>query len=200
MRAPRPYVSEPLDPTEVSPSGRFRAVKQAGLFLLAAAWVALGLIGHDPWKIEDATNFGLAWDMVQRGDFVVPKLGGETYLTHPPLMPTLGAVAIKALSPPLDPYDAARLAAGLALAAVLLFTALASRDLAGRAFRWLPVLVLIGTIGLWDRGHAPSPELALTAGVSIALYGFALALRRPVAGGVALGLGLAVAFLSRGMV
>jgi hypothetical protein len=41
MRAPRPYVSEPVDPTEVSPSGRFRAVKQAGLVLLAPAWVAL---------------------------------------------------------------------------------------------------------------------------------------------------------------
>ena len=42
MRAPRPYTSEPVDPTEVSPSGRFRAVKQAGLVLLAGAWVALG--------------------------------------------------------------------------------------------------------------------------------------------------------------
>ena len=35
-----------------------------------------------------------------------------------------------------------------------------------------------------------SPELGLTAGVAIGLYGFALALRRPVAGGAVLGVGV----------
>src|SRR6185437_14888032 len=138
MRAPRPYVSEPIDPTEVSPSGRFRAVKQAGLVLLACAWVALGLVGHDPWKIEDATSFGLAWDIAQRNDFVVPRL---------------------------EPFDAARLVAGLVLAAMLGFSALASRELNGRAYRWLPVLILIGSIGLWDRAHVLSPELGCAAGI-----------------------------------
>ena len=68
--------------------------------------------------------------------------------------------------------------------AILLFTALASRELSGRSYRWVPVLILIGSIGLWDRAHALSPELGLTAGVAVALYGFALALRRPIAGGV----------------
>ena len=124
MRAPRPYVSEPVDPTEVSPSGRFRAVKQAGLFLLAAAWIALGLIGHDPWKIEDATTFGVSWDIAQRGDVVVPRLAGEDYVARPPLIPALGALAIKTLTPALEPFDAARLVAGLALTVMLLFTAL----------------------------------------------------------------------------
>jgi 4-amino-4-deoxy-L-arabinose transferase-like glycosyltransferase len=199
MRAPRPYVSEPVDPTEVSPSGRFRAVKQAGLVLLACAWVALGLVGHDPWKIEDATTFGLAWDIAQRGDFVVPRLAGEDAVARPPLLPALGALSIKALSPPLEPFDAARLVAGLVLAAILVFSALASRELNGRAYRWLPVLILIGSIGLWDRAHVLSPELGSTAGVALALYGFALALRRPVGGGLALGLGIALAFYTRGL-
>jgi len=199
MRAPRPYTSEPVDPTEVSPSGRFRAVKQAGLALLAAAWVALGLVGHDPWKVEDARMFGLAWDVAQRADFVVPRLAGEDYLAQPPLLPDLGAILIRVLSPLLEPFDAARLVAGILLAAILLFTALASRELAGRAFRWLPVLILIGSVGMWDRAHALSPELGLAAGVTVALYGFALALRRPYAGAVAIGLGAAVAFASRGL-
>jgi len=200
MRAPRPYVSEPVDPTEVSPSGRFRAVKQAGLVLLACAWVALGLVGHDPWKIEDATSFGLAWDIAQRNDFVVPRLAGEDMVARPPLLPAMGALSIKALSPPLEPFDAARLVAGLVLAAMLGFSALASRELNGRAYRWLPVLILIGSIGLWDRAHVLSPELGCAAGIAVALYGFALALRRPFAGGVALGLGISLAFYTRGLV
>jgi 4-amino-4-deoxy-L-arabinose transferase-like glycosyltransferase len=198
MRAPRPYVPESVDPTEVSPAGRFRAVKQAGLVLLAVAWVALGLVGHDPWKVEDATTFGLAWDAAQRNDFLVPHLAGEPSLATPPLLTDLGALAIRAFAPGLEPFDAARLVAGVALAALLTFTALASRELAGRALRWPPVLVLIGTVGLWDRAHVVSPELAAAAAVAFALYALALALRRPWLGGVLTGLALGLAFLCAG--
>jgi 4-amino-4-deoxy-L-arabinose transferase-like glycosyltransferase len=188
-----------MDPTEVSPSGRYRAWKTAGLALLAAAWVALGLFDHDPWKFEDATSFGLAWEAAQHGDRVVPRLAGEPNLSRPPLLPLLGAVAINAAAPPLEPYNAARLVAGLLLALVLVFASLASREFSGRAFRWLPVLILIGTLGFWERAHLVSGELGVTAGVAIALYGFALALRRPVGGGVWLGLGGAFAFGSLGL-
>ncbi|HVO88914.1 MAG TPA: hypothetical protein VMV45_10255 [Casimicrobiaceae bacterium] len=199
MRAPRGAVPETVDPTEVSPSAPFRAFKQAGLVLLAAAWVALGLAGHDPWKADDATSFGIAWEMAQHGDFMVPHLGGEVYLARPPLLPVLGALAIKAFSPPLEPYNAARLVAGAMLAFLLLFTALASREFSGRAFRWLPVLLLIGSIGLWERAHVVSSELGVAVGVALALYGFALALRRPIVGGVVLGVAIGIAFLSRGL-
>ena len=77
----------------------YRAWKQAGLLLLALAWIALGLTGHDPWKFEDATNFGVAWEMNQRSDFVVPRLAGEVYLPHPPLVPALAALTQALLSP-----------------------------------------------------------------------------------------------------
>ncbi|MEP6677990.1 MAG: hypothetical protein ABJB78_01735 [Betaproteobacteria bacterium] len=199
MRAPRPYVTEPVDPTEVSPSGAYRAYKTAGLMLLCGAWVLLGLVGHGPWKFDDATSFGLAQEMVQRGDFVVPYLAGEPYLLRPPLLPALSALSIAALSPPLAPYNAARVVVGLVLALMLLFAALASREFSGRAYRWLPVLILVGSLGFWDRSHAMSGELGLTLGIAMALYGLALALRRPFAGGAWLGLGIAVAFGSRGL-
>jgi 4-amino-4-deoxy-L-arabinose transferase-like glycosyltransferase len=199
MRAPRPYTPEPVDPEEVSPSGPLRAFKQAGLVLLCAAWVCMGLVGHDPWKTEDATSIGVASEMASRGDLVVPTLAGETYLARPPLIYISGALAIKALSPPLERHNAARLIAGVALALILLVTAQASRELNGRALRWLPVLILIGSVGFWDRAHVLSPELGDTAGVAVALYGFALALRRPIAGGIVLGVGIAISFLSRGL-
>lgn len=198
MRAPRSATPESVDPESVSPSGPQRALKQAGLVLLCAAWVLLGLIGHDPWKTDEATTFGVAWEMKRTGDFVVPRLAGEPSVARPPLVPALAAVAMSLAAPPLSPHNAGRLAAGALLAVILLFTALASRELNGRAFRWLPVLVLVGSIGFWERAHGLSPELGLTAGVALALWGFALALRRPAAGGVGLGLGAAVAFLSHG--
>ena len=89
----RPTSRESVDPDEVSPSEPYRAWKQAGLLLLALAWIALGLVGHDPWKFDDATTFGVAWEMTQRGDFVVPQLAGEAYLPRPPLVPALAALA-----------------------------------------------------------------------------------------------------------
>ncbi len=199
MQAPRPTIPESVDPEAVSPSAPFRAWKQAGLVLLCAAWVALGLAGHDPWKTEDATSIGVAAAMAQSGDFVVPTLAGEPYVTRPPLAYVGGAIAIEAFSPPLQVHNAARMIAGLALALVLFATAHASRELNGRAFRWLPVLVLVGSVGFWDRAHVLSPELFMTLGVAIGLWGFALALRRPVAGGALLGVGIGVGFLGNGL-
>lgn len=198
MRAPRSATPEPVDPESVSPSGPQRALKQAGLILLCVAWIALGLVGHDPWKAEDATTIGAAHGMARSGDLVVPTLAGEPWLERGPLVPALAAGTMALFSPPLAPHNAARLTAGLLLMAVLAFASLASRELNGRAFRWLPVLVLVGSIGMWERAHVLSGEIGLTAGVALGLWGLALALRRPIAGGVALGAGVAVAFLSTG--
>jgi len=199
MRAPRPYIPESIDPEAVSPSAPFRAWKQLGLVLLCAAWVALGLAGHDPWKTEDATSIGVAAAMAQSGDVVVPTLAGEPYVPRPPLAYVGGALAIGAFAPPLTVHNAARMIVGVALALVLFATAIASRELNGRAFRWLPVLILVGSVGFWDRAHVLSPELFMTLGMAIGLWGFALALRRPLVGGVLLGAGLGVGFLGNGL-
>jgi 4-amino-4-deoxy-L-arabinose transferase-like glycosyltransferase len=176
----------------------YRAWKQAGLVLLALAWIALGLTGHDPWKFDDATAFGVAWEMAQRHDYVVPHLAGEPYLRNPPLVPAVASVTQTIFGPILAPFDAARCAAGVALALTLLFTSLATRELAGPRLRWPPVLILIGSVGLWDRAHVLSGELGVMLGLAVALYGFALGLRRAVGGGAWIGVGIAIAFLSQG--
>src|SRR3954469_9110236 len=184
MRAPRPYIPEAVDPESVSPSAPFRALKQFGLVVLCAAWVALGIAGHDPWKTEDATSIGVAVDMADNHDYVVPTLAGEPYLTRPPLAYIGGAASIELLSPPLQMHNAARIVVALALALILIATAYASRELNGRAFRWLPVLILVGSVGFWDRAHVLSPELFMTFGVAFGMWGLALALRKPVIGGL----------------
>jgi len=187
-----------VDPATLSPSGPYRWLKQFGLVLLCGAWVALGTFGHDPWKTEDATAFGIAWGVVGSGNWLVPTLAGEPFVDRPPLVYDVGALFARTFSPPLEPHDAARMAAATFLALTLVLLAATARELYGRSFRWLPLLLFIGTVGLWDRAHQLSPEIGLLAGIAAAQYGFALALRRPVAGGAVLGLGAAIAFLSRG--
>ncbi len=183
----------------MSPSAPYRALKQFGLVALCTAWVLLGLVGHDPWKSEDATAFGVAYEMMQRGEVLAPNLAGEPYPGSPPLVYAVAATTGVALSPLLPTHDAARLAAGLMLGLTLLSLAATTKELYGSTFRWVAVLLFIGSVGLWDRVHQLSPELGLLLGMAVALYGLALALRRPALGGVVMGLGTAVAFLSRGM-
>jgi 4-amino-4-deoxy-L-arabinose transferase-like glycosyltransferase len=183
---------------ELSPSGPYRALKQTGLVLLCAAWIVLGLIGHDPWKPDDATSFGIAYDMLRQGDWIVPHLAGTPVPERPPLVYALAAASALAFDSVLPLHDGARISVGLCLAATLWLLALTGRELYGRAFRWLPVLLFIGCAGLWDRGHQISPDVGVLAAYTLAVYAFALALRRPVGGGALLGLAVGAAFLFRG--
>jgi 4-amino-4-deoxy-L-arabinose transferase-like glycosyltransferase len=196
--APRPRLDDPVDPDTLSPSGPHRAWKHLGLMLLCIAWIGLGLAGHDPWKTEDAVTFSIASGMQDRGDIVAPILVGVPEFDHGVLVPALAAFTETLFSPPLAPHNGARLAVGLLLAFILLFASMAARELNGVAFRWLAVLILVGSVGFFDRAHALSADVGATLGVAIALYGLALALRNPIAGGVAVGLGAAVGFLARG--
>jgi 4-amino-4-deoxy-L-arabinose transferase-like glycosyltransferase len=148
LRARPTRIADAAAPDTVDP---YRAWKRAGLLLLTFAWIALGLAGHDPWKSEDATTFGVAWEMNQRSDYVVPRLAGEVYLPRPPLVPAIAAFTQDLLSPPLEPYNAARIAAGALLALTLLFSGLAAGELAGAPVRWLAALIVMGSVGLWDR-------------------------------------------------
>ena len=104
MRAPRPYVPEPVDPDGGQPLGALSRYKTAGLDpLLAGAWVLLGLVGHGLWKFDDATSLGLAQEMVQRGDVVVPISPASRICCGRRCCPRARRCAIVALSPPLEP-------------------------------------------------------------------------------------------------
>ncbi len=82
----RPAHTNAVGDSTLSPSGPYRALKQFGLVVLCGAWIVLGLVGHDPWKTEDATAFGVAWGMMQRGDGLAPQLAGEPFVDRPPLV------------------------------------------------------------------------------------------------------------------
>ena len=183
----------------LSPTGPYRAFKQAGLLLLCVTWVALGIFGHEPWRTEDAVTFGVAWDMMRGGSITVPMLAGEPYLVQPPLVYVLAASSARAFGGMLAPHDAARVAVALLLATTMLALTAAGIELNGRRTRWLPVLLFIGCVGLWDRGHQLSSELGLMAGIAGAAWGLALAQRRCVAGGAVTGVATGLAFLADGL-
>ena len=169
------------------------------LIVLVVAWVLFGLLGHDPWKPDEAHYFGVVLDFLRSGDWVVPTLAGEPFVEKPPLFymvagafATLGRGAFAL-------HDAARLATGFFVGIALLFLGLTGRELYGRSYGTAAVLVMIGCIGTIARLHQLITDVALFAGVSIGMYGLALSRRSSIGGGVALGVGSACAFLSKGL-
>src|SRR6516164_2149658 len=187
----------PEDSAGLSPSVPYRAFKHAGLVLLCVVWISLGLFGHDPWKSDDATNFGLAFGALKHGDYVVTHLAGTPLPERGPLVTALAAASASALGGFLSLHDAARVAVALCLAATLWLLSLAGSELYGKSFRWLPVLVFIGCAGLWDRAHQLTPEAGLIAFYALSLYALAIALRRSAVGGVLLGVAIGGAFLCK---
>ncbi len=195
-----PQPSYPLfsqeTPEANSSSNSWRAWKQGGLILFCLLWIALGLVGHGPWKVEDARTIVTAWEMVEQNDYLIPRLIDEPDFEYGPLVPQLATVTLKTFSHWLPAHDAARLAAGLLLFLTLLFTALAGREAKGRAPYWLPMLVLIGCAGMFDRAHILSPQIGAMAAVALALYALALMPRLPGLGGILFGVALSVGVFS----
>lgn len=162
-------------------------------------WLLIGLIGHDPWKSDEAYTFGAVYRILETGDWIVPRIGDTPFLKTPPLVHYGGAISALAFSSVLPLHDAARLSAGFWTLLLLLFTALTARELWGGNRTWVAPLMLIGSAGLLVRGHQLISEVVLLAALAIGIYGLALAPRRSLMGGAWLGTGLGLAFLASGL-
>jgi 4-amino-4-deoxy-L-arabinose transferase-like glycosyltransferase len=164
--------------------------------LLCAAWILPGLIGHDPWKPDEAYTFGVVYDLLRGGSWVVPTLAGEPFLDSPPLYYLTAAATARLFSFVLPLHDAARLATGFWMAGTFAFIALAGRELYGTRYGAVAALLLLG--GFVTRGHLLLTDIALLTGFAMAYYGFAAVLRRPLLGGFWIGTGIGVGFLANG--
>ncbi len=167
--------------------------------LLCAAWILPGLIGHDPWKPDEAHTFGVVYEMLRGGSWVVPMLAGEPFLDKPPLFYLTAAASAKLFSFVLPLHDAARLATGFWMAATFAFIALAGRELYGLRYGAVSALLLLGCFGFVVRAHMLITDVALLAGFAMAYYGLAAALKRPLLGGFWTGTGIGVGFLANGL-
>ena len=167
--------------------------------LLASAWILFGLIGHDPWKPDEAYTFGIVLDYLRTRDWVVTTLAGEPFVEKPPGIYVVAGAFVELLEGVLPAHDAARLAAGSFVALALAFLALTAREIFGRGFASAAVLILLGCVGTLPRMHQLIPDVVLLAGVAVGMYGLALARRSLWTAGAALGLGAASAFLGKGL-
>ena len=183
------------------------------LLILVTVWLLPGLLGHDPWKSDDAIGIGIAHQFASHGDWLLPRLAGEHYTDDGPLFYWIAAAFARLLGGLIAQHDAIRLAGGACIALTLAFLRLAGRafhDKAGNdddSRRDNPyrrgdsvMLLFMGCTGLLLHAHEAISDTALLAGLACAYYGAALVAKRPYAAGIALGCGLGAAFLASGFI
>jgi len=170
-----------------------------GVILIAVAYVFPGLVGHDPWKQDEAYSFGVIYNMYRTGDFVVPRLAADPFMEKPPAYYITAVGMMHLLHPWLPLHDAARLTTAIYVGLTLLFTALLARATWGGGYGVLGVLLMLSTLELMQNGHYMITDTALMAGMVMGLYGL-LRTRESVGwGGFWLGTGAGLAFLSKGL-
>ena len=167
--------------------------REAALCALIAAWLLPGLIGHDPWKPDEAYTFGLVYHIRESGDWLVPTLAGEPFVEKPPLFFWTAALFSYPFGWLMPLHDAARLASAFYVSLTLLFVGLTARRLYGASAAWPAALLLGACLGYLQHAHQLITDDALLAGIAIGLYGLA---RRS---GWILGTGAGIAFLSKGL-
>lgn len=165
---------------------------------LLAAYLVLGLVGHDPWKPDDATHFGIVYSMLQAGSWL-PSLAGEPLPTAPPLYYWVAALVGRAAGVALPLDDAVRLTTGV-FAALFLWGMARLADLwYGASARALAALIAIGCLGLLLHIHETLPRVGLLAALAFALYGLAVLPKNPGRGGLIAGISAGAGFLIEGV-
>ncbi len=167
---------------------------------VALAWMLPGLIGHDPWKPDEAVAFGVIFSMLHDGNWLIPYLAGEVAPEHAPLLFWVCALFAKVLGGILPLHDAARVGITVFVGATVGSLVLAARRLFGVETGLCAFLLILGSIGFIPEAHQLVPDLATVLGFALGMYGLAMVERSPNAGGAWLGAGLAVVFLGEGPV
>ena len=180
--------------------GTSTPVKTALFLIICAAWILPGLIGHDPWKPDEAIIFGVIHSMLKDGQWMVPAIAGLPNYDYPPLYHWTAAALAWLFSPVLPLHDGARLASGVFMTIALFYTHRTAKRLFDERAGRISVLLMIGMLGLLWRGHQMNPELAGLAGLAVALYGMTRIRSEPSKGGLTTGAGAGITALSIGIV
>jgi 4-amino-4-deoxy-L-arabinose transferase-like glycosyltransferase len=182
--------------------GTATPIKTALFLIICLAWLIPGLVGHDPWKPDEALAMGVVFEMLHSNGtlpWLLPHIAGSVSGEYPPLYYWVAALTAAMFSWLLPVHDGARLASGVfMLISVIYLYKSANKLFDDRAGR-IAVALFIGSLGLLLRAHEMNPEVAGLAGMSVAIYGLTRVRFEARKGGVTAGIGAAIVALSVGL-
>lgn len=143
-------------------------------YLLLAAVAALVLsIGLNSYSLRGSTEpreAGVAAEMLQDHNYLVPQLNGQQFLEKPPLSYWLQAASMRAFG-----YSpaAARLPSVMAGIATLLLVFFTVQRITGAPKpAWLAALFLLTMASFWSNSRVAGQDILLAFGIALALCGF----------------------------
>ena len=158
------------------PLGRLPLIVFCALYLLA------GLVGHDPWKVDDAVHLGVAYEFATGGDWLSPRIANDAWLVMPPLFHWLAALLGQMFSFALDFHNSARLATAACGAILFIGLSKTAKRLHGETAALGAPLLAMGTVGLLVPIHEAQPLIALLAAQAFMHLGLARLSQTPEQG------------------
>ncbi len=138
------------------------------LFLLLAAYLGINMTGHGLWPADEPRYGQVAREMMQSGDYLVPRVNGEPYLEKPPLL--FWSIALASLPAGDVTPVTARIPSWLAaLLTTVLTWMLARRMFGGRVALWSVVMMVTAYRFWWQAGFAQI-DMLLTGCMTVVLY------------------------------
>lgn len=138
------------------------------LFLLAAVLFGVNLGGHGLWPADEPRYAQVAREMIQAGDFLVPRVNGEPYLEKPPLLfwsMTLFSLPIGDVTP-----VTARIPSYLAALLTVFLTWLLARRMFGSRIAFWSALLLMTGYRFWWQASFAQIDMLLTGCMTVAMY------------------------------
>jgi 4-amino-4-deoxy-L-arabinose transferase-like glycosyltransferase len=197
------------------------------LLLLCTLYTLPGLIARDPWRADDAANFGVGLTMArgQLSDWLLPNLAGLAMPDRGPMAGWIFAIAAKLASLMqgagmnfMSEHLAVRCATMLLIGAGFTFFWYATYELCsrkgvqpndpfgvaahptelGRALADSSLLILMASFGLIARVHETSADAVQFAWTTLFILGMAFSLERPKIAGWVIGFALSATTLTKG--
>lgn len=138
------------------------------LIAAGACLLALGIGLRDPWPADEPRFALIAQEMLQTGDFWLPRRAGELYPDKPPIFMWLSALAIAATGSVRAGFLLPSLLA--ALGTVLLVADLVSRLYGGRV-AWMAAAALLVSVQFVLQAKTAQIDMVLTFFTTLAAYG-----------------------------
>lgn len=138
--------------------------------VLAGVIFSLNLGGYDLWPPDEPRYALIAREMIESGDYMVPRVNNQPYKEKPPLLFWLIAAA-SSVTGEVTPLSA-RIPSAAAGIITLIFTGLLARELFNARIALWSVLILMTMQRFWWNARFGQIDMLLTACLTMGLYGF----------------------------
>src|SRR5262245_38734804 len=142
------------------------------LWPLVGSCVLLFLLGVSPWGLwerDEGRYADVAREMLERGDYITPRIDGAVFLDKPPLVYWVTAASLRIWG---TGETGARFGQLLFAAGILLVTRRLGQLLFDRRLANIALIVLASSLGFFTSSHLLTLDLGLTFFVSLALLCF----------------------------